>query len=282
MKVIHSVAEMREAAEGIRKQGPVLGLVPTMGALHAGHTALIRRAREECGAVVVSIFVNPAQFGPGEDLSAYPRPLERDLAACEEQGVDLVFHPEAEGMFPGGYSTYLHVEGLSEILCGRFRPGHFRGVATVVLKLLNIVAPQRAYFGEKDYQQLVIVRRLVKDLDLPVQIVGVPTVRDEDGLALSSRNAYLSPQERKTALSLHRALLAVSKAFADGERRGKALEEAMEKELHLPGIVLEYAEVVDGCSLERLAQVKEHARAVVAARVGKARLIDNLLIAESD
>jgi pantoate--beta-alanine ligase len=278
MKLIRTITEMREAVQRVRKQGLGLGLVPTMGALHAGHLALMRKARQECDALAASIFINPTQFGPGEDLAVYPRPLEQDLELCRQEGVDLVFHPQPEEMFPPGYSTFVQVEGLSEGLCGAFRPGHFRGVATVVLKLLNIVRPQRAYFGEKDYQQLVIIRRLVKDLDLSVEIIGVPTVRDEDGLALSSRNAFLTPGERGKALSLRRALLAAKGAFEAGEKRGSALEEAIKKELQSPGIVIEYTEVVDAEDLHRLAEVKEHFLAAVAARVGKVRLIDNIII----
>jgi pantoate--beta-alanine ligase len=278
VEVIRAVGEMMQAAGRARTQGQVLGLVPTMGALHEGHLALIRSARQECGVVAVSIFVNPTQFGPTEDYAAYPRPLERDLSLCEEQGVDFVFHPQAGDMFPGGYSTYVEVEGLSEILCGASRPGHFRGVATVVLKLLNIVRPHRAYFGEKDYQQLVIIRRLVKDLNAPVEVVGVPTVRDSDGLALSSRNEYLSAEERQKALSLNRALLAGKAAFEKGERSADAIEKIIRKGLQKPGIVVEYIQVVEPESLGRPAELSGPVWALVAARVGKTRLIDNMLI----
>ena len=281
MEVIRSMARMKGAAEEMRAKG-VFGLVPTMGALHEGHLALIRRAKRECGGTVVSIFVNPIQFGPAEDFQSYPRPLEHDLSLCEREGVDLVFHPDPEEVFPQGYRTYAQVEGLSEILCGASRPTHFRGVATVVLKLFNIVTPHRAYFGEKDYQQLVIVRQLARDLNLPVEVVGVPTVRDEDGLALSSRNQYLSREERQSALSLCRGLLAAREAFRNGERRAEALEAAMRKEVEKPGIVVEYAQVVDPLDLHRLEQVTVRARAVIAARIGKARLIDNMLISEAD
>ena len=217
MKVCRTVAELRSELDPARKGGKSIGLVPTMGFLHAGHLALIQRARTENQVVVVSIFVNPTQFGPQEDLDRYPRDLPRDLGLCDEAGVDLVFSPESAEMYPEGFQTYVEVEGLSQGLCGARRPGHFRGVATVVTKLFAIVQPDRAYFGEKDAQQLRVIRRMVRDLNLPLAVVPVPTVREPDGLALSSRNVYLNPEERRAALVLHRSLVLAADLAA---RRG--------------------------------------------------------------
>lgn len=218
---------MRERVAEARSGGTSVGFVPTMGALHAGHQALLRRAREECGLVVARIFVNPLQFGPREDYARYPRDPERDAVLAAAAGVDVLFTPDAAAMYPEGFATFVDVEGLTAGLCGAFRPGHFRGVATVVTKLLNIVRPDRAYFGQKDAQQLVIVRRLTADLDLGVEIVGVPTVREPDGLAMSSRNAYLSGDERRAAAVLHSALRAAEKAARRGERSGERLQNLM-------------------------------------------------------
>src|SRR5215467_4782501 len=214
VRAVHNVNDLQKALESAE----LIGLVPTMGALHAGHEKLIETARRECGTVVVSIFVNPIQFGPSEDYARYPRTLEQDLEACARCGADLVFAPSVEDMYPLPQLAFVEVTRISEHLCGKFRPGHFRGVATVVLKLLNIVQPQRAYFGEKDLQQLQVIRRMVLDLNVPVTIVGVPTVRDPDGLALSSRNKYLSEEERRAAPALYQALQAAARRIKEGER----------------------------------------------------------------
>ena len=276
MRLIHSPSEMREAAESLRRGRPPLGLVPTMGALHEGHRSLIRRAAEECGAVAVSIFVNPAQFGPGEDLGRYPRTLEADLALCEGEGVAAVYHPSAEAMYPPGFSSWVEVPSLAAGLCGPHRPGHFKGVATVVLKLFAACRPGRAYFGEKDYQQLVIIRRMARDLDLGVEVVGCPTVREADGLALSSRNAYLTAEERPRALSLIRGLRRAEAMLAGGERETIYLVAAAREEMARAGVQPDYAEVFHPETLAPLDEVEGEARMAVAARVGRTRLIDNL------
>jgi pantoate--beta-alanine ligase len=248
-----------------------------MGALHAGHERLIQTARAECETVAVSIFVNPTQFGPSEDYSRYPRPLDDDLEICERNGVDVVFAPTVEEMYPSPQLTFVQVGRLAEHLCGKFRPGHFRGVATVVLKLLNIVEPQRAYFGEKDLQQLMIVRRMVSDLNLPVRIVGVPIVREGDGLALSSRNKYLSPEERKAAPALNRALEAAAVSIRAGEKDVSKIQKAAHAMLaSSPLIRLEYFEVVDPAELQPVHVITGPVRVALAAWIGTTRLIDNV------
>jgi len=216
MQTVNTKAQVRAAVAAARSEGRVIGLVPTMGALHAGHLALVERSVAECGFTVVSVFVNPTQFGPGEDLERYPRTLQADVQLCQQAGADLVFAPSADEMYAADAATTVHVARLTEGLCGAFRPGHFDGVTTVVCKLLNIAQPDRAYFGEKDYQQLVVVRRMVADLDLPVEVISVPTVREADGLAMSSRNRYLTPEQRAVAPALHRALLAGAAAARRG------------------------------------------------------------------
>lgn len=279
MEVLGTIAEVREAVSGARRRGGAVGFVPTMGALHAGHGRLIEVGRAESGLVVVSIFVNPTQFGPGEDFARYPRTPEADLAVCEAAGADVVFRPDVEAMYPSGPSaTFVEVPGVSGPLEGARRPGHFRGVATVVLKLLNIVGPDRAYFGEKDYQQLLVIRRMVADLDVPVEIRGVPTVREPDGLAMSSRNRYLDAEERRAATVLSRALDAASRAVAAGERSGDRVRQILRGAVESEGKAqLDYAEVADAATLEPLATLEagRPARALLAAKVGPARLIDN-------
>ncbi len=276
MKVVHSIEACR--AERAQLTEP-LGLVPTMGALHEGHLSLVRRAREECASVAMSIFVNPTQFGPQEDFARYPRPIERDLELARDAGVDLVFHPAPETMYPPGFATWVEVGAPALRWEGERRPGHFRGVATVVTKLLAIIGPQRAYFGEKDYQQLQVVRRLVADLNLPVAIVGCPIVREPDGLALSSRNVYLTPEERPHAAALYRALEAGRHAAASGERDAAAVRETIEAVLRAtPGIEIDYVALVDPLTLEPVERLDAPARALVAARLGGVRLIDNMAI----
>jgi pantoate--beta-alanine ligase len=263
------------AARAMRK--PV-GFVPTMGFFHQGHRSLMRRAREERGFVVVSIFVNPLQFGPGEDFEAYPRDPDRDLATAEAEGVDLVFAPEVDEVYPGGLPDVTVDPGpLGERLEGASRPGHFRGVATVVAKLFHLVGPSAAYFGEKDAQQLAVIRRTVRDLSFPVEVVGCPIVREPDGLALSSRNVYLSAEERAAATCLFRALQEGQASAGAGEREAKAIRGRMEEVIGAEPLVdLDYAAVVDEDTFEEVDRLDRPARALVAARVGKPRLIDNL------
>lgn len=270
------IADVRKVLDAGRAEGKRVGFVPTMGALHEGHRSLIRRAREETDVVVVSIFVNPTQFGPREDLSAYPRPIEDDLEACESERVDVVFRPDAEEMYPDDPQTSVHVSGLTESMEGVLRPGHFDGVALVCAKLFNIVGGCTAYFGEKDAQQLRVVRRMVRDLDLPVEIVACPTVRDTDGLALSSRNVYLSPEERERALALPRVLRCVERLVRTGERRTDVLEGVAREGLADVDAV-DYVALVDPDSLEPVRRVDGPVLVCAAVRVGTTRLIDNVL-----
>jgi pantoate--beta-alanine ligase len=281
--VVTDIAPLREAVAAARRQGRTIGLVPTMGALHAGHLSLIEAARAETGYVVVSIFVNPTQFGPKEDFSRYPRPLERDLQLCGEAGVDLVFHPEPAVLYPPGYRTYVEVTGLQDVLCGASRPGHFRGVATIVLKLFNLVQPDRAYFGQKDAQQVRILQQMVRDLNVPVEVRVCTIVREADGLALSSRNQYLDAQQRRQATVLHRALAEARRRIEAGERDAAVLRQAMAQCIEsTPGAVLDYAAVVDADSLEAPVQLVPGRPILLALAVkfGATRLIDNLLIAD--
>lgn len=269
---------MREELRRVRSGGGTVGFVPTMGALHEGHLSLVRAAREGCDCVAVSIFVNPAQFGDASDLAAYPRDLERDLSMCAAKGVAFVFGPPVEEMYPGGSLDTTVVPGsLGEVLEGPSRPGHFSAMATVVTKLLSIAGSCRAYFGEKDFQQLAVVRRLVADLDLPVEVVGCPTVREEDGVAMSSRNRRLGASERQAATALLRALLEGAGTVARGERAGATVARAMASVLEAePFVALDYAEVADPRSLQRVDCIDAEVRLLVAATVGPVRLIDNL------
>jgi pantoate--beta-alanine ligase len=279
--VVTDIAPLRDAVASARRQGRTIGLVPTMGALHAGHLSLIETARAETAFVVVSLFVNPAQFGPKEDFSRYPRPLEHDLELCGEAGVDLIFHPAPAVLYPPDYRTYVEVTGLQDVLCGASRPGHFRGVATIVLKLFNLVQPDRAYFGQKDAQQTRIIRQLVRDLNVPVEVRVCPIVREADGLALSSRNQYLEAQQRRQAVVLHRALNEARRRIEAGERDAAVLRQAMiECVASAPDTVLDYAAVVDAESLETLSQLVPGRSVLLAlaVRFGGTRLIDNLLI----
>ncbi|MCZ6614955.1 MAG: pantoate--beta-alanine ligase [Chloroflexi bacterium] len=278
MKLLTTVRQMVQAREAAPRP---LGLVPTMGYLHAGHLALVKRAKEETAAVVVSIFVNPTQFGPTEDMATYPRDMERDLALLEQERVDIVFAPPVEEMYPAGYSTYVEVDGITSRLEGERRPEHFRGVATVVAKLFTIVRPDCSYFGQKDGQQLLVVRRLAQDLNLCTEVVAVPTVREPDGLALSSRNAYLSKQEREAALVLSRALRRVEELWRGGERDGEALRQEMRGMVQAePLAELDYVSVADTAALEELGTVDRPAMASLAVRIGRARLIDNVPLVE--
>ncbi|MCH8339000.1 MAG: pantoate--beta-alanine ligase [Chloroflexi bacterium] len=278
MKVVEGLAELREARESLTK--PV-GLVPTMGTLHEGHLSLVRRAKSECASVGVSIFVNPAQFGPTEDLDAYPMDLERDLDLLAGEGVDLVWTPTAAEMYDSGYQTWVEVEELAQYLEGEIREGHFRGVATVVTKLFNSFQPDRAYFGQKDAQQSIVIRRMVEDLNFPIEVIVCPTVREADGLAMSSRNSYLSPEERRAAPVLYRALLAASQLFSTGEREADRLRAEMETVLATePRARPEYASVADPATLEEQHRPIEQALLSMAVFVGKTRLIDNLTVGD--
>jgi pantoate--beta-alanine ligase len=277
------VRSFRAACDDVRKNGGVLGLVPTMGALHEGHMSLVRAARDRSSTVAVTIFVNPTQFGPNEDLARYPRTLEQDLALCREAGVGLVFAPEASEMYPPRERTRVRVSGLTDALCGPRRPGHFEGVATIVSKLFNVAGPCVAVFGRKDYQQLKVIERMVRDLLLPIEIVSHPTVRDPDGLALSSRNRYLSPSEREAARSIPRALGAASAAFQHGERRARALRAPLAEALSAAGLSVDYAELTDADELEPFsdeAEIGARALLAVAAFAGSTRLIDNVVLGE--
>jgi pantoate--beta-alanine ligase len=273
VRAVHTVKELHTAL----REAEHVGLVPTMGALHAGHERLIEIARRESAVVVVSIFVNPIQFGPNEDYSRYPRPLEQDLRACERLGADLVFAPSVEELYPLPQLTFVEVTRVSEHLCGKFRPGHFRGVATVVLKLFNLVRPEVAYFGEKDMQQLAVIRRMVSDLNVPVTIVGVPTVREPDGLALSSRNKYLTEAERKAAAALYAALRQAAARIQSGEKDAAKVKAATVAELESsPLIRVEYFEIVDPDELQPVVSVDGNVRIAAAIWIGKTRLIDNV------
>ena len=278
--MIRPIAMARKACDAARSAGRTVGFVPTMGAFHDGHVSLMRRARDERNVVVVSIFVNPLQFGPGEDLSRYPRDEERDLSMVRELGVDVVFAPSVEEMYPAGHPEVTVDPGpLGERLEGAGRPGHFRGVATVVAKLFSVVGPSTAYFGEKDAQQLAVIRRMVRDLSLPIEVVGCPTVREPDGLAQSSRNAYLSPEQREAAGCLFLALSEAAEMARGGERDAATLVAAMAREVGAtPEARIDYAAVVDEETFEEVETIAGPARALVAARFGETRLIDNLLL----
>ena len=283
MIVAEHIPEVRRQVDEARLREEAVRLVPTMGALHEGHLSLIRAARTDGGFIVVSIFVNPTQFGPGEDLARYPRPIDDDLAACEAEGVDLVFHPRPEEMYPDEPKTTVHVAGLTEGLCGAYRPGHFAGVCTVVTKLLGIVRPDAAYFGEKDAQQLAVIRRMVADLNLPVRIRACPLVRDADTLATSSRNRYLSEAERARALALPRALLEAGGRIRAGERDAAAVERRVREALEAAdGVEPQYVAVVDPDTLEPLETIGGQVLVAAAVRVGETRLIDNCLLRNLD
>jgi pantoate--beta-alanine ligase len=276
-RLITKIADLRSHLSEVRRSGQVIGVVPTMGALHAGHGALMDRARQDSGYVVVTIFVNPTQFDRPDDYTAYRIDLERDLEFCAARGADVVFAPSVEEMYPSPQKTFVEVSGVSDHLCGKFRPGHFRGVATVVTKLLNIVSPDRAYFGEKDAQQLAVIQRLTADLNIPVEIVPVATVREEDGLALSSRNQRLSPEERAIAPALFKALQLAQDRIAEGsDSAAEAREVAIEALEADPQIRIEYVEVVDAATMEPVEHINGPIRIAAAIWLGSTRLIDNV------
>lgn len=278
MKVVARIKEMQERGEEFRRGG-IVGFVPTMGALHEGHLSLVRAARRDCSKVVVSIFVNPTQFGPQEDYESYPRDLERDRSLLEKEGVDILFTPLMEEMYPDGYGTWVEVEGITRVLEGASRPHHFRGVTTVVCKLFHIVKPHRAYLGQKDAQQALIVRRMVRDLNMDVEIVVLPIVREEDGLAMSSRNAYLSPREREEAPVLYQALQVVRRMVQEGERNSHRLRETMRQIIRgKPSARIDYIAIVDPETLEEKEEVRGRTMIALAVWIGKTRLIDNLIL----
>ena len=278
MRVVRTIADLRALLRPLRDEGKRIGFVPTMGFLHEGHGALIRQSAARCDATVVSIFVNPNQFGPGEDLATYPRDLERDQNLCLETGATVLFLPEVAEIYPTGFQTHVEPGPLADTLCGRYRPGHFRGVATVVAKLFNIVQPDLAFFGQKDFQQTAVIRRMARDLSLPVDVVVVPTVREADGLALSSRNTYLDEEARARALTLSQGLLAAKAAFEGGERQASKLVKAA-KALMTGADSIQYLELVDAQTLTPFKGPVDRTVALcVAAYVGSTRLIDNVLL----
>lgn len=279
MKIIRAVSGMQRLSARFKASGKKIGFVPTMGALHAGHLSLIRRARKENDVVVVSIFVNPAQFGPKEDLRRYPRSLRKDSSLCKKCGVDIIFNPKASSLYPSGYRTYVNVGGLSEVLCGYYRKGHFRGVATVVAKLFNIVRPDSAYFGQKDAQQCLIIKKMIADLNIPLELKVLPTVREKDGLALSSRNNYLDAAERKDATVLSEALSLAQGLAKRGIRDTSSVIRQMRSLiLKKRNARIEYICVVDSKELTPLSRISGGALLALAVRIGRTRLIDNSII----
>jgi pantoate--beta-alanine ligase len=283
METIHTLEWMKQVARKARADGRLVGFVPTMGALHEGHLSLLRAAQQQCSPVIASIFVNPTQFGPSEDLEKYPRQMEADRAALEELRVDYLFAPTAKEMYPDGFRTFVQVEGLSERLEGKSRPGHFRGVSTVVLKLFEIVQPNYAFFGRKDAQQARIIRQMAADLNLDTHVMTCPIVREAEGLAMSSRNAYLRPDERRAATALYRALAAAKKEIAAGERDAMRLAGVMRGVLSGETLLsVDYADIVDADTFEPVTRLRRSCLAVLAVFVGKTRLIDNMVIEEQD
>jgi pantoate--beta-alanine ligase len=282
MKICRTIKETRERCEAARRTGKRLGLVPTMGALHEGHLSLVRAAKKSCDAVVASIFVNPTQFGPNEDLEKYPRSFERDCELLEKEGVDLLFAPAAEEMYGRDAASWVTVEGLSDKLDGRSRPGHFRGVTTVVAKLFHIAEPDAAFFGQKDAAQVAIIRKMARDLDFSAEIVACPIVREADGLAMSSRNAYLDSRQRKEALVLHRSLERVTELWGEGERDTvKLIAQGREEVAGETSVRLDYFEIVDAESLDPIDNARRGALVAVAAFVGTTRLIDNVVLGQA-
>ncbi len=279
VKVVKTVEEVRKYVKEWRKNGETVGLVPTMGFLHAGHQSLIKRSVEDNDRTVVSVFVNPIQFGPNEDLEAYPRDLERDSQLCDETGADLIFNPEPSEMYKDGFVSFVDMNGLTNHLCGLSRPVHFRGVCTVCSKLFNIVGPDRAYFGQKDAQQLAVIKRMVKDLNMPLEIVGCPIVREEDGLAMSSRNTYMNDEERKAALILSKSIKLGKELVDNGERSAAVVREKMTALLESePMADVEYVEVVDNLTMESIDDIKGEILVAIAVRINnKVRLIDNFI-----
>ncbi|HHV98540.1 MAG TPA: pantoate--beta-alanine ligase [Clostridiaceae bacterium] len=279
MKIVKTIKEIREIVLQQQKKGRTIGLVPTMGYLHKGHLSLVEAARRNNDFIVMSIFVNPTQFGQNEDYDKYPRDLERDARLAEDAGVDVIFSPEVKEMYPEGYKTYVNVEGITEILCGKSRPGHFRGVTTIVCKLFNIVKPDRAYFGQKDAQQAAVIKKMVSDLNLDLEIVTCPIVREEDGLAMSSRNVYLDEQQRKSALILSKALFEAQRQVLEGERNKQKIRDNILKMLHTEKTAeVDYVEIVNADTLEEIEEIKGKVLIALAVRFGTTRLIDNVIV----
>ena len=279
MQTVKTINEVREIVSAWRKEGLSVGLVPTMGFLHEGHQSLIRKSAEQCDRTVVSVFVNPIQFGPNEDLEAYPRDLERDKRKVTEAGGDLIFNPEPAEMYPGHFTSFINTTETTELLCGAVRPIHFRGVCTVVGKLFNIVQPDRAYFGQKDAQQLATIKRFVRDLNFPIEIVPCPIIREDDGLAKSSRNTYLNPDERKAALILSKSLKKGEDAINNGERNAQKVIEIIKDSLSTePKARIDYVEVVDFENIQRISEISGETLVAIAVYIGKTRLIDNFIV----
>jgi len=278
MKLVHTIKEVREQVKEWRKEGLSVGFVPTMGYLHEGHKSLIDASVKENDRTVVSIFVNPTQFGPNEDFESYPRDIVKDSALCENAGANLIFNPEPEEMYPDGFCSYANITGLSDALCGKSRPIHFKGVCTVVSKLFNIVCPDKAYFGEKDAQQLAIIKRMVKDMNFPIEIVGCPIIREEDGLAKSSRNTYLSPEERQAALILSKAIFEGKDMVLNGEKDAdKIVSDMIAIIKSEPLAVIDYVEMVDMATMKNIHTVEGNVLCAIAVKIGKTRLIDNFI-----
>lgn len=279
MKIITKITELKAEIKALKSNGKIIGLVPTMGCLHEGHLSLVQSSVKKADCTVVSIFVNPTQFSPNEDFREYPRDLKHDSEIVEREGVDYLFIPEASAMYPEGFKTYIEVHDLQDKLCGRSRPGHFRGVCTVVLKLFNIVDPDVSFFGQKDAQQAVVLKRMVKDLDLDVNIEIIPIIREKDGLALSSRNTYLDPEQRKAALCLSKSLREADEMFKSGERKSARIIRRMEEIIKSEALAkIDYVRIVDLNNLDPLARIEKEALIVVAVFIGKNRLIDNTFI----
>ena len=279
MKVISSIVEMHKTSLGLRNRGKSVGFVPTMGALHKGHTSLIEKAKKDNDGVILSTFVNTTQFTAGEDYYSYPRDIEKDKTTASDIGVDYLFLPSADEMYPEGYKTFVNVEDITEPLCGKFRLGHFKGVATVVLKLFNIVKPHKAYFGEKDYQQLLVIRRMARDLNLDIEIVNMPTIREGDGLAMSSRNRYLNQKEMVSAAAIYKALKISQEMVKDSERVSKNIITEMERVIKSEdGIKIDYISICDPDTLEDVKIINDRVLIAIAVRIGNARLIDNCIV----
>jgi pantoate--beta-alanine ligase len=279
MKIAKTIESVRRLIKAARRAGKTIGFVPTMGALHTGHISLIEAAKKKCNFVVVSIFVNPTQFGPKEDFKKYPRPIKADLKMCRKAGVDCVFTPTPHEMYPSENLTWIDVEKLSEPLCGKFRPGHFRGVATVCAKLFNIVLPDIAYFGQKDAQQAIVIKRMVADLNMPLKIVVCPTMREKTGLAMSSRNQYLTPQQKKDAAYIYKSLQKCRQMIKQGVTDSKKIITAMRKILRqIPSAQIQYVSIVDAETLQNIGKITGKVLAAVAVKIGPTRLIDNILI----
>ena len=282
MQLIVQTKEMQRRSEQHRREGMSIAFVPTMGYLHEGHLSLMREGRKRGDVLVISIFVNPTQFGPGEDYDSYPRDMKQDLALVQSAGVDIVFTPSVAEIYPEGFQTSVEVERVTQNLCGASRPHHFQGVTTVVAKLFNIVKPHRAFFGQKDYQQLITIKRMVKDLNMDIEVIGMPTTREHDGLAMSSRNSYLNPKKRKEALCLYRSLLKAEEIFSQGERNASTILQEIRRIIEEQGnsATIDYAKVCDAHTLEDIDEIKKEAVIALAVTIGKTRLIDNIILKE--